>query len=275
MKIKRKLYRTWSGIKGAAKSLKYAIPSMFAGIVIAVIPALIARIFGKKAFLITEALGAGLGLGLLVYLGYKEGISSYDYKKRLEEDPKFRKEESEKDRKELEKYLSNKLKYNIPNYSEIVKTLKNVEKDFNISFKDDLYKYIKYYDSFYKRYNKTWYSVFKGCSIKDIDIEFNYIFPEPVFQYDILQPEEGSICQVAGSLEYLDHGFLYYDTDNEMYSFELGFGYDSKSISETIIKRCEDFKGFYNKSRTDKEYLNIVKTHTDIINKFIEGLKSL
>lgn len=275
MKIKRKLYRTWSGIKGASKSLKYAIPSMFAGAVFAVIPALIARIFGKKAFLITEALGAGLGLGLLVYLGYKEGISSYDYKKRLEEDPKFRKEESEKDKKELEKYLSNKLKYNIPNYSEIVKTLKNIEKDFNISFKDDLYKYIKYYDSFYKRYNKTWYSVFKGCSIKDIDIEFNYIFPEPVFQYDILQPEEESICQVAGSLEYSDHGFLYYDTDNEMYSFELGFGYDSKSISETIIKRCEDFKDFYNKSRTDKEYLNIVKTHTDIINKFIEGLKSL
>ena len=280
MIIKRKSFslikKFGYGIKGAVKSLRYAHAGVIAGAVVAFIPALIARIFGKKGFLITEAIGAGLGLGFLMYIGYKNGIEKYENEK-LEKDPKFREKKAIEDKKELEKYLANKSNYSIPNSRTIINTIQKIEKKFSISFKEDLFKYIKFYESFYKKYYKKWYEVYKtGCtSLRDIDAEFNYVFPEPVFQYDILQPEEGSICQVAGSLEYSDHGFLYYDTDNEMYSFELGFGYDSKSISEAIIKRCEDFKGFYNKGKTDKEYLNIVKTHTEIISKFIEGLKSL
>ena len=47
------------------------------------------------------------------------------------------------------------------------------------------------------------------------------------------------------------------------------------SISKTLTDRCKTFSSFYDLSRTDESYLGIVKTHTEIINKFIEGLKKL
>ncbi len=283
MIIKRKYFSAIKkfgyGVKGALKSLRYAPAGVITGAVVAIIPALIARIFGKKGFIITEALGAGLGLGFLMYLGYKHGIEKYEYEKKLE-DPEFKKKEEEEDKKELEKYLANKFKYSIPNSKAIINTFQNIEKKYNISFKGDLFNYIRYYEYFYKKYYKKWYEAYKDCSsLRDIDIEFNYIFPEPVFDFDTIAEEVESTDKecalVLGSFEYSDHGFLFYHFDEKIYSFDLGFGHDSDSISKTLIDRCKTFDSFYDISRTDKAYLGIVKTHTDIINKFIEGLKRL
>lgn len=284
MIIKRKYFSIWkktaAGIRGAVKSLKYAPFGITGGLLLAFIPALIARIFGKKAFLITEALGAGVGLGFLMYLGYEEGIKTYEYNEKLKNDPEFKKKELEKEKTELKKYLSNKLNYSIPNSGSIINTLRKAEKNCNISFKDDLFKYIKFYESFYKKYYKSWYNVYKDCtSLRDIEIEFSYIFPEPVFDYDSLVEEINSsdkeCVRVLGSLEYSDHGYLFYHFKENIYSFDLGHGYDSNSISDCVEKRCKEFKHFYDLDKVDKNYINIVKTHTEIIDRFIQGLRAL
>lgn len=284
MIIKRKNFslikKVGYGIKGAVKSLKYSCLGAAGGALLAFLPALIARIFGKKGFIITEAIGAGLGLGFLMYIGYKNGIEKYENEE-LKKDPKFREKKAIEDKKELEKYLENKSNYSIPNSRTIIDNFQKIEKKFNISFKEDLFKYIKFYESFYKKYYKKWYEVYKtGCtSLKDIDIEFNYIFPEPVFDFDTLSEEIEATNKdcglVLGSFEYSDHGFLYYHFKDKTYSFDLGYGYDSDLISKTLTDRCKTFRSFYDLSKTDEAYLVIVKTHTDIINKFIEGLKSL
>jgi hypothetical protein len=187
---------------------------------------------------------------------------------------------------ELAKYVSNKKNYSLPNSRDIIKTFHKIEEDLGVSYKEDFYKYIKYYESFYKKYNNKWYDVLlkNGSSLQDLDIEFNYIFPEPIFEYDratIDITEARSLGDVkvsglvAGSLEHSDHGYLFYHFEDKTYSFDLGFGYDSKSIAESIIKRCNSYRDFYQVDRTDEAYLAIVKTHSEIINKFIEGLKSL
>lgn len=291
MIIKRKSFslikRFKSGIKGAFQQPRIAYAAgAIGGSILSFIPALIARIFGKKAFLITEALGAGVGLGFVMYMGYKYAVDKYDYNKKLEEDPKFREKVEKENRDELVKYVSNKKNYSLPNSRDIIKTFHKIEKDLGVSYKEDFYKYIKYYESFYKKYNNKWYDVLlkNGSSMQDLDIEFNYIFPEPIFEYDratidITEArslgDDIEVGLVAGSLEHSDHGYLFYHFEDKTYSFDLGFGYDSKSIAESIIKRCNDYRDFYQVDRTDEAYLTIVKIHSEIVDEFIRGLKRL
>ena len=288
MIIKRKTFSVFkklgAGIKGAVKNLKkYAHAGVIGGSALAFIPALIASIFGKKkAFLITEALGAGVGLGFLMYLGYKEGIEDYNYNKKISENPELKKAEETKKRKELVDYITNKKNYSLPNSSTIINNFHKVERECNVLYNKDLFKYVKYYESFYKKYYNKWDDVFLkyGTSVYDIDLEFNYIFPEPVFEYDIMisdiKDTKGNdvVGFVAGSLENSDHGYLFYHFNDKIYSFDLGYGYDSNSIVETLIKRCNNYRDFYDKNKTSENYLNIVKVHTEIIDDFINGLRN-
>lgn len=74
--------------------------------------------------------------------------------------------------------------------------------------------------------------------MNQIDIKFNYIFPEsnPEAAYNELggvDIEEDAFI-VAGSYENSDHSYLFYYSNSGEYEFSLGSGRASDSLSKTV-----------------------------------------
>lgn len=113
----------------------------------------------KKAAAITTAVGAGLGAGIGGYIGAKDSINHYNYNEKLEKDPKFREKELKKKKEEVDNFIKEKLKDQEATIdsNKTIRDLKEVEKKNSISFKSDLYNYIKFYEKFSKKNYSRWY----------------------------------------------------------------------------------------------------------------------
>lgn len=275
-KVKRfsQLGRTWHGIKGAAKTARYGA---IAGGLLSMPLAGFAALCGKnKAALIIAGIGAGLGGGALAAVGYSNAVEKYDYKEKLKSDPKFRDKEMKKNKMELDKFIKNE---SIPHCdsSSDIKFFQSIEDEFGMEFKSDLYKYIEFYDKFESKYRKIWSEAWKSLdNLEQIDIKFDYIFPEPNPEVAYESISETSNNEepfmIAGSYENSDHSYLFFNHMTGEYSFELGSGHDSRSISDTVGKFSKVWLADLTKIK-DEKIRAIAEIHNKIINEFLNGLR--
>lgn len=287
-KVKRFSFwgKTKAGLKGFGKGAKYGA---IAGAVLVPGNVTLALLGKKKAAAITTAVGAGLGAGVGGYIGAKDSIDRYNYNEKLEKDPKFREKELKKKKEEVNNFINEKLKNQEATIdsNKTIKDLKKVEKENSISFKSDLYNYIKFYEKFSKKNYSRWYKAAENLlDLYNFDKDFSYIFPNPDFsiQYDDFKVEEFlqsvkdeiPVFMVAGDISNSDHSFLYYHFYNETYGFDLGFGKDSKNISEVLINFSKNWKEDINKiDKNNLGLLEMTKIHNQIIDEFINGLKTI
>lgn len=267
-----------SGIKESIKWSKYGI--IVGGVLMLPISALVSIFGGKKGFLISEAIGSGLGLGIAAYHGYKEGSDSYDYKKKLE-DPEFRKQKED----ELNEYIDSilrdnhisKLTANTPN------EIRSASEKYNLGLKEELYNYYSFYIDFYKKYRGQWYNAFRSLdSSYDIDSEFEYVFPTPLSTEEFMESNDhfrdlssmNNNIMILGDFELSDHSYLFYDTETGVYEFSLGGGHNGSRLAESLTKFSSQWISPINKV-SDPNKVKVARIHNDIINKFIAGIKRL
>ena len=289
-KVKRFSFweKTKAGLKGFGKGAKYGA---LAGAVLVPGNVTLALLGKKKAAAITTAVGAGVGASIGGYLGAKESIDSYNYHERLKNDPEFRSQEEAKKKRVVDDFIKSELNNSeiSINSNDTINNLKKIEKDYSVSFKSDLFAYIKFYEKFYKKNYRKWYESCRNLSnIYDFDIHFSYVFPNPEFSFKYqkykleelvqsIKEEFDPLFMVGGDIDNSDHSYLYYHFNDSTYSFNLGFGYDSKSISKTISDFSKNWKENINEidKKDDPGLLEMVKVHNQIIDEFINGLKSI
>lgn len=277
-KVKRfsQLGRTWHGIKGAAKTAGYG--AAVGGIISAPLAGLAALCGKNKAALIIAGIGAGLGGGAMAAVGYSNAVKEYDYDQKLKNDPKFRDKEMRKNKMELDKFIKNEC---VPhcNSSSDIKFFQSIEEEFRMKFNSDLYKYIEFYDKFESKYRKVWAEAWRSLdNLNQIDIKFNYIFPEPNPEAAYESISETSNNEepfmIAGSYENSDHSYLFFNPMIREYSFEMGGGHDSTSISETVSKFSKVWLADLTKIK-DEKVRAVAEVHNRIINEFLNGLRSI
>ena len=163
-----------------------------------------------------------------------------------------------------------------PSVEELRAEIKRIERIYNIQFKEDLEKYIKFLSKFYYKNNPTWYNSFKLCEGEEFIVpflEFNEIFPIPSPDFD---QDEWHI-KILGNLN--GEGVVVeFDEPNRVYQFRhnpppKGQTYaDLKNVvKDMIIWGTQDMK----KSEFYKEYPQIYRTHKGIVDEFLRGLRTL
>lgn len=288
-KVKRFSFwgKTKAGLKGFGKGAKYGA---IAGAVLVPGNVTLALLGKKKAAAITTAVGAGLGAGIGGYIGAKDSIDRYNYNEKLEKDPEFREKELKKKKEEVNDFIKTSLNSaeQLINSSNTINDLKKIEKDYSISFNSDLFSYVKFYEKFCNKNYKKWYNSCKDLiDFYKFDINFSYIFPNPDFSikyddYRLIEFEQSikdgidRVFMVAGNISNSDHSFLYYHFDDNTYSFDLGSGFDSNSISKTISNFTKRWKVDLNKVDRNVEGLyKMTSAHNQIIDEFLIGLKQI
>lgn len=275
-KVKR-FSRIGRGLKGALGGAAFGA---WGGGAISAVPALVVGAFNGKAGRSTLALGAGVGAAMGAYYGYKNAVGQYDYEKILE-DPELRAQEKEKNRPEVMKFIKEQSIPRMEIASKVTSEFLKIESEYNVQFKPDLYNYIKFYDSFQRRYCKKWAEAWSELVRKeDFDVKFSYIFPMPNYKMaktdleNMYLNEDDLSIAVAGDFSNSDHSFLFYDFDKLGYEFLLGFGYEADSLSKCLTGFVSSWKMDLGKIKYD-ELRHVAEVHNNIIDEFLRGIRSI
>ena len=264
MIIRRKLYslnRTIAGIKGG---LKMVPKSLLTGGLL--IPGNgLALLLGKKKLAagITAAGALIGGVGGYV-LGRSEALNKYDYEERLKNDPEFRKKEEKKKQDELKKLQNTKCPI-FPGTSHF----KKKGRKYGVEFEPILFKYFNWLEKFY---SKNWSRWYKSITFIDKAYSFSYIFLHPAddfLSFSDLE-ENGDMGEKVAIVLWdpvgqSDHQYMYFNPDNKSYkyNFPLGYGYEGKTLVESLTKYVSQFLNYKELNSTQKsiieEYLNGIK----------------
>lgn len=274
-KVKR-FSRIGRGLKGAIGGAAYGA---WGGGAISAVPALVVGAFSGKAGKATLITGAGLGAGVGAYYGYKNAVGQYDYEKILE-NPELKSQEKEKNKPKVMKFIKEQSMPRMESASKVTSEFLKIESEYDVQFKPDLYNYIKFYESFQRRYCKEWAEVWSELIRKeDFDIEFSYIFPMPNYEMARDNIENTDINSdtsivIAGDIENSDHSLLFYDFDRLEYEFSLGSGYGANSLSNVLTRFVSSWKMDLGEIKYD-ELRNVAEVHNKIIDEFLRGIKSI
>lgn len=164
--------------------------------------------------------------------------------------------------------------------SKVTSEFLKIESEYDVQFKPDLYNYIKFYESFQRRYCKKWAEAWSELVRKDdFDIEFSYIFPMPNYEMardnieDVDINSDTSIV-IAGDYDNSDHSLLFYDFDKLECEFSLGFGYGVDSLSKSLTGFVSSWKMDLGKIKYD-ELRHVAEVHNKIIDEFLRGIRSI
>lgn len=163
-----------------------------------------------------------------------------------------------------------------PGVEELRAEIKRIEKIYNIQFKEDLEKYIKFLSKFYNKNNPTWYNSFKLCEGEEFMVpflEFNEIFPIPSPDFD---QDEWHI-KILGNLN--GEGVVVeFDEPNRVYQFRhnpppKGQTYANLRdiLKDIVLWSMQDMK----KGKFYRTYPQIYRTHKGIVDEFLRGLRTL
>ncbi len=281
-KIKRFSFwgKTKAGLKGFGKGAKYGA---MAGA--ALIPGNVTALLLGKPKTAAIITGVGAGLGGIAGGIYNASKSIDDYRYQNDSDYKAKIDKENKDN--ISKIIESRIKSPIIfNSIQVINSLKDFEEKYSVQFNTDLFSYIKFYEKFLKKNYKRWYEAYnklignQGSIIID---DFTKIFPNPVFKFDntfgykINEFLESSTIGfwdapyfnvATDTISYRDRSALYYSFSSKNYSFIVGNGYDSNSISETLSRFVKDIKRLINEEISSK-------IHNQIIDEFLNGLKMI
>ena len=277
-KVKRFSFwgKTKAGLKGFGKGAKYGA---IAGAALA--PGNVAALLLGKPKTSAIITGIGAGLGGIAGGIYNAGkaIDSYKY----DNDPEYKAKIDKENSDVLLKVIDSRTKTLLSlDSNRIINSLKSLEEEYSVQFNSDLFSYIKFYEKFSKKNWKKWYESYKdliGTSANITIREFTNIFPNPDFGKDFKwKVDEFLESYTIGfdapyfnvatdNISHRGSSALYYYFDSKKYSFIDS--YSSKSISDTISKFIKDYRRLLN------EESELTKIHNQIIDEFINGLKTI
>ena len=163
-----------------------------------------------------------------------------------------------------------------PSVEELRTGIKRIEKIYNIQFKEDLEKYIKFLSKFYYKNNPTWYNSFKLCEGEEFMVpflEFNEIFPIPSPEFD---QDEWHI-KILGNLSG-EGVVIEFDEPNRVYQFRHNPPPEGQTyanlrdiLKDIVLWSMQDMK----KGKFYRTYPQIYRTHKGIVDEFLRGLRTL
>lgn len=237
-------YSRWKRFKAGMKdTIKPAILGAELGAVLA--PGNLTALVLKKKKLAAGLTLAGAGIGAIIGArhGYLNEVENYDYKH--ETDPRKLEERFEENKKLLKDQL--KRLSVLRNVSPSPQSWKKLEKDYNIKFSADLYKYDRLVCEFYRREIPKLIESLKTVKPEIINTTYLYNLSNVIIEMFILldpqvaKQELDSLDQdnfeksiIISIQQSNDHDWLFYNLNDDSYNFPLGFGYENKKIGETL-----------------------------------------
>jgi hypothetical protein len=181
------------------------------------------------------------------------------------------KEEIEKEKKELLKYIKvNATTYSISS-NQVKKEYKDLEKKLGIEFEPCVYEYIDFICNFYNKYHKRWYDSYKVLdNLFQTDVEFEYIFsfPDANFSYEVSNISEGSMV-IAGDPSLRDHSWCFWEINEGIYDYPLGFGHEGKTLGESVSKMAEGWIVKDLNKIKEPGVRQVAEEHNKILQEFI------
>jgi len=183
---------------------------------------------------------------------------------------------SEKKHKYLEEFIKRGLgKKNSLSSAKLISDSHSLEKDLDIKFKKDWYKFIDLIVRFYNKNIPTWYNILKSADLTNVDYtfgkeslilcdEFDELFPYPyIYEYD-----ENDI-QILGIGNDDCISFIPEEEEYEIWG-ETRFKKLSDALKDYDIKEFVDINDKFYKENPD-----IYKTHLKIVEEYQRLIKTV